>query len=193
MRTLTSHAARGIAIALLAGSAISVTGSGTAQAASLGSKIADMAVGQNGAGPCGKNGKGSYWGRGTKQTGSCAGNGKAAHAWCADFVGWVWWKNGVGGKMIKLNDLASSFKNYAPMHATPKVGDAILYNQQTAKVSDDHVAIVVAVKGEQITVYGGNQGGGNGSVSKRVWKSYKVGSWANPAQQISGYVTPKAG
>ncbi|MEU2791612.1 CHAP domain-containing protein [Streptomyces sp. NPDC007100] len=192
MRKFTSLAARGAAITLLAGSAITVTGVGNAQAASLGAKIATTAEGQLGAGPCGLNGKGSYWGRGTAQTGSCGRNGTEAHAWCADFVGWVWWKNGVGGKMSKLNDLASSFAKYGPMHSTPKIGDAILYNQHTASVEDDHVAIVVGRSGSKITVVGGNQGS-PGDVSSRTWSTYKVGSWANGSQKISGYVTPVAG
>ncbi|RSO46789.1 hypothetical protein DMH15_06605 [Streptomyces sp. WAC 06725] len=126
------------------------------------------------------------------QTGSCGRNGTEAHAWCADFVGWVWWKNGVGGKMHKLDDLASSVTKYAPTHFKPKAGDAILYNQHTATVADDHVAIVVRISGSKITVVGGNQGT-RGSVSTRTWSSYKVGSWANSAQKISGYVTPAAG
>lgn len=192
MRKFTSLAARGVTISLLASTAIAVTGVGTAQAASLGGKVAATAKGQIGAGPCGLNGKGSYWGRGTAQTGSCGRNGTEAHAWCADFVGWVWWKNGVGGKMSKLNNLASSFAKYGPMHSTPKVGDAILYNQHTANTGDDHVAIVVAISGSKIKVVGGNQGR-PGSVSSHTWKSYKVGTWANSAQRISGYVTPKAG
>lgn len=189
MRKLTSLAARSVAVTLLAGSALGVTGVGNAQAASLGENIATMAKGQIGAGPCGLNGKGSYWGRGTNQTGSCGPNGTEAHAWCADFIGWVWWKNGVGGNMKKLNNLASSFAKYAPMHSTPKIGDAILYNLHTSTTADDHVAIVVARSGSKLTVVGGNQGS-PGSVSKRVWNTYKAGTQANPAQRISGYVTP---
>ncbi|WP_185836644.1 CHAP domain-containing protein [Streptomyces sp. WAC 06783] len=128
----------------------------------------------------------------TAQTGSCGRNGTEAHAWCADFVGWVWWKNGDGGKMHKLDDLASSVTKYAPTHFKPKAGDAILYNQHTPTVADDHVAIVVRISGSKITVVGGNQGT-PGSVSTRTWSSYKVGSWVNSAQKISGYVTPAAG
>ncbi|WP_167538352.1 CHAP domain-containing protein [Streptomyces albofaciens] len=192
MRKVTSIAARGAAITLLATSALAVTGAGNAHAASLGAKIAGTAKKQVGAGPCGLNGKGSFWGRGTDQTGSCGRNGTEAHPWCADFVGWVWWKNHVGGRMHKLNDLASSFTRYAPMHAKPKIGDAILYNQHTRDVEDDHVAIVVGISGSKITVVGGNQGN-PGSVSTHTWQSYKVGSWANGTQKISGYVTPVAG
>ncbi|MEV4195822.1 CHAP domain-containing protein [Streptomyces toxytricini] len=191
MRKLTSLAAKGAATALLASTALAASGVAHAQAAPLGAKIATTAKGQIGAGPCGLNGKGSYWGRGTSQTGSCGPNGTEAHAWCADFVGWVWWKNGVGGNMRKLDDLASSFTKYGPMHSTPKVGDAILYNQHTPGVGDDHVAIVVAISGSKITVVGGNQGV-PGSVSARTWKSYKVGTQVNSLQRISGYVTPVA-
>ncbi|MEU3777410.1 CHAP domain-containing protein [Streptomyces sp. NPDC032472] len=192
MRKLTSLAAKGAAITLFASTAIAVTGVANAQAAPLGARIATTAKGQIGAGPCGLNKKGSYWGRGTSQTGSCGPNHTEAHAWCADFVGWVWWKSGVGGRMNKLNNLASSFADYGKMHSTPKVGDAILYNQHTATIDDDHVAIVVAVTGSEITVVGGNQGN-PGSVSSHTWKSYKVGTKVNGTQTISGYVTPVAG
>ncbi|MFJ7265022.1 CHAP domain-containing protein [Streptomyces globosus] len=191
MRKLSSAAAKGAATILLASTAIAVSGIANAQAAPLGAKIATTAKGQIGAGPCGLNGKGSYWGRGTAQTGSCGPRGTEAHAWCADFVGWVWWKNGVGGNMKKLNNLASSFASYGKMHSTPKVGDAILYNQHTTNVFDDHVAIVVAIRGSEITVVGGNQGH-PGSVSTRKWKSYKVGTRLPSGQTISGYVTPVA-
>ncbi|MFJ3202928.1 CHAP domain-containing protein [Streptomyces sp. NPDC086989] len=192
MRKFTSLAAKGAVITLLAGTAIATPGVANAQASSLGTQIAATAKGQIGAGPCGLNGKGSYWGRGTAQTGSCGPNHSEAHPWCADFVGWVWWKNGVGGKMSKLNNLASSFTAYGSMHSTPKVGDAILYNQHTPRIDDDHVAIVVAISGSKISVVGGNQGE-PGSVSPRTWASYKVGTWVNPEQRISGYVTPVAG
>ncbi|MFJ9647236.1 CHAP domain-containing protein [Streptomyces sp. NPDC004244] len=192
MRKLTSLAARGAVVTLLAGAALSVTGVGNAQAASLGANIAATAKGQIGAGPCGLNNKGSYWGRGTKQTGSCGPHHTEAHAWCADFVGWVWWKNGVGGKMNQLDNLASSFTKYGSPHSTPKVGDAILYNLGPDGYENDHVAIVVAISGQKITVVGGNQGI-PGSVSSHTWTSYKVGTKVNNGTQtISGYVTPVA-
>ncbi|MCX4625526.1 MULTISPECIES: CHAP domain-containing protein [unclassified Streptomyces] len=192
MRKFTSLAARGAVITLLAGTALAATGAANAQPASLGANIATTAKGQIGAGPCGLNNKGSYWGRGTAQTGSCGPDHTEAHPWCADFVGWVWWKNNVGGRMSRLGDLASSFTGYGPMHSTPKVGDAILYNQHTSDVGDDHVAIVVAISGSRITVVGGNQGR-PGSVSSHTWTSYKVGTRVNDTQWISGYVTPVAG
>ncbi|WP_329201511.1 MULTISPECIES: CHAP domain-containing protein [unclassified Streptomyces] len=191
MRKLTSLAANGAVVTLLAGTALSVKGVGNAQAASLGANIAATAKGQIGAGPCGLNNKGSYWGRGTKQTGSCGPHHTEAHAWCADFVGWVWWKNGVGGRMNELTDGAASFTDYGSLHGTPKVGDAILYNLGDGRFENDHVAIVVAISGQKITVVGGNQGK-PGSVSAHHWPSYKVGTVVNGTQKISGYVTPVA-
>ncbi|MFH8411221.1 hypothetical protein ACH4FX_41605 [Streptomyces sp. NPDC018019] len=80
----------------------------------------------------------------------------------------MWWRNGVGGKLRKLNNLASSITKGVPMHSKPKIGNAVLYNQHTSGIGDDHAAIVVRISGSEITVVGGNQGSHPGKVSSHT-------------------------
>ncbi|WP_033210633.1 MULTISPECIES: hypothetical protein [Streptomyces] len=49
-------------------------------------EMAALAKSQTGNGPC----AGGGYHNGLNQNNSCNGYGGSAHAWCADFVGWVW-------------------------------------------------------------------------------------------------------
>ncbi|MGW0391589.1 CHAP domain-containing protein [Streptomyces sp. NPDC003042] len=179
------------AIRLTSASALAVTALTTvlvmpASAASLGDNIAVTARAENGNGACAHGG---YVG-GANQNSSCS-NGQRTHAWCADFAGWVWARNGVTG-LSTLNDMALSFYDYGVKYGTlsntPHVGDAVVYNYGGG-YSDDHVAIVTAISGSTVTITGGNQGGYPGYVSTNSTTNWSVGSspWG---QRISGYISP---
>lgn len=134
-----------------------------------------------GPGPCGLSGDG-YYAADTGQADSCS-DGGYAHAWCADFAGWVWQQAGVLG-LGDLNDLAQSFyeygKNNGTTSDTPAVGDAVYYHPDSESLSntgDDHVAIVVAVNDDgTIDTVGGNERPGDGVVQEDVHMPGNVGA-----------------
>ncbi|MET9606322.1 CHAP domain-containing protein [Streptomyces sp. NPDC006512] len=170
----------------LAATAFTMVVASPASAASLGENIAATARAENGNGACAHGG---YVG-GSNQNSSCSG-GQRTHAWCADFAGWVWARNGVKG-LSTLNDMALSFYTYGEkngtLSSTPHVGDAVVYNYGGG-YSDDHVAIVTAINGNNVTITGGNQGGFPGHVSTNTTTNWQVGKspWG---QKISGYISP---
>lgn len=138
-----------------------------------------------GPGPCGLSGDG-YDADGTGQSNSCS-DGGYAHAWCADFAGWVWQQAGVAG-LGGLNDLAQSFYQYGTDNGTtsntPAVGDMVYYHADSESLSDtadDHVAVVVAVNGDgTIDTVGGNETKGDGIVQEDIHMPGYVGAdeWA---------------
>ncbi|WP_354637944.1 CHAP domain-containing protein [Kitasatospora camelliae] len=198
-RTLNRVAHTRLAVtAVLTAAVFGALGAGSAEAATPGSKIAATAKSQLGADACGKNGKGYDGGRG--QTNSCS-RGHEAHAWCADFAGWVWAKNDVR-YVDELTDAAKSFYTYGKkhdtLHNTPKVGDAIVYNYG-GDFKDDHVALVTKVEKNtagkivSIDIIGGNQGAEPGHVTPHPGvKTFKVGQVLF-GKKISGYVSPVTG
>ncbi|MEV6208685.1 CHAP domain-containing protein [Kitasatospora sp. NPDC051914] len=133
---------------------------------------------------------GGYVG-GPNQSSSCTGGTTRTHAWCADFAGWVWARNGVTG-LGTLDDRAASFmdygKKYGTLSQTPHVGDAVVYNYNGSDYAD-HVALVTGVSGDRVTITGGNQGGYPGHVSTNSTTSWRVGQ-APWGQRISGYISP---
>ncbi|MFD7258118.1 CHAP domain-containing protein [Streptomyces sp. NPDC059874] len=170
----------------LAATAFTMVTAAPASAATLGESIAATARAENGNGACAHGG---YVG-GVNQSSSCS-NGQRTHAWCADFAGWVWARNGVKN-LGTLNDMALSFYTYGEkngtLSSTPHVGDAVVYNYG-GSYSDDHVAIVTGVSGDNVTITGGNQGGYPGHVSTATTTNWRVGQspWG---QRISGYISP---
>ncbi|MFD9412767.1 CHAP domain-containing protein [Streptomyces sp. NPDC059989] len=174
--------ASGLAVSVLATIAIT-----PANASPLTDGISATARAENGNGACAHGG---YVG-GPNQSSSCYGGTTTAHAWCADFAGWVWARNGVTGLSV-LDDRAASFmdygKKYGTISNTPHVGDAVVYNYNGSNYAD-HVALVTGVSGGTVTITGGNQGGRPGHVSTNSTSSYSVGS-APWGQRISGYVSP---
>ncbi|MEU9129616.1 CHAP domain-containing protein [Kitasatospora sp. NPDC048540] len=187
------------AAALLLGSGLGLLSAPSAQAAT-GSDIAATAAGQVGNNACGNGGAG-YYASGTGQTSSCSG-GTTAHAWCADFAGWVWAQNGAKNLGV-LNNLANSFQTYANnnqggLSSTPHVGDAVFFHPSgysSSFTEDDHVAIVVAVNGNGTIDYvGGNQGGAPGKVSRNNGMPGTVGAYEwtvnGTAVHLAGYAAP---
>ncbi|MEU6760822.1 CHAP domain-containing protein, partial [Streptomyces sp. NPDC046685] len=170
----------------LAATAFTMVTAAPASAATLGDSIGATARAENGNGACAHGG---YVG-GPNQNSSCEG-GQRTHAWCADFAGWVWARNGVKG-LATLNDMALSFYTYGEKNGTlsntPHVGDAVVYNYG-GSYSDDHVAIVTGISGGNVTITGGNQGGYPGHVSTNTTSNWQVGQspWG---QRISGYISP---
>ncbi|MFF5802646.1 CHAP domain-containing protein [Streptomyces sp. NPDC012746] len=181
-----------IAIRLTSASALAVTALTTvaispAGASPLTDGISSTAQAENGNGACAHGG---YVG-GPNQSSSCRGGTTRTHAWCADFAGWVWARNGVTG-LGTLDDRAASFmdygKKYGTLSNTPHVGDAVVYNYNGSDYAD-HVAVVTGVSGNTVTITGGNQGGYPGHVSTYSTTKWSVGSspWG---QRISGYISP---
>ncbi|MFJ5549608.1 CHAP domain-containing protein [Streptomyces sp. NPDC093225] len=158
-----------------------------ASASPLTDGIAATAKAENGNGYCAHGG---YVG-GPNQSSSCTGGTTRTHAWCADFAGWVWARNGVTG-LATLDDRAASFmdygKKYGTLSSTPHVGDAVVYNYNGGDYAD-HVAVVTGVSGDTVTITGGNQGGYPGHVSTNSTPYWRVGQspWG---QRISGYISP---
>ncbi|MET9951465.1 FG-GAP-like repeat-containing protein [Streptomyces sp. NPDC006339] len=151
--------------------------------------MANTALSQNGNGPC----AGGGYDNGLNQNNSCDGYGGQSHAWCADFVGWVWSKYNVKGQSI-LTDAASSFykygQTYGTLSSTPHVGDAVVYGYSNGWAQ--HVAIVTGVSNGVVTITGGNQSHSSnpeGMVSTASTTSYRVGQ-APWGQVISGYISP---
>ncbi|MFB6808399.1 CHAP domain-containing protein [Streptomyces sp. NPDC056387] len=185
--TLKTTAIRLISASALAVTVLTAVVASPASASTLTDGIAATAKAENGNGACAHGG---YVG-GPNQSSSCYGGTTTAHAWCADFAGWVWARNGVTG-LASLDDRAASFmdygKKYGTISSTPHVGDAVVYNYNGSDYAD-HVALVTGVSGGTVTITGGNQGARPGHVSTNSTSSYSVGSspWG---QRISGYVSP---
>lgn len=185
-RNIKTIAIRIASTSALAATAITMAIVTPASASPLTDGISATARAENGNGACAHGG---YDG-GPNQTNSCSG-GVTAHAWCADFAGWVWSRNGVTG-LASLDDRAASFmdygKKYGTVSSTPHVGDAVVYNYNGSSYAD-HVALVTGISGSTVTITGGNQGGRPGHVSTYSTTSWHVGDspWG---QRISGYVSP---
>ncbi|MFZ3498441.1 CHAP domain-containing protein [Streptomyces sp. 5.8] len=185
-RTIKTIAIRIASTSALAATAFTMVVVNPASASPLTDGISATARAENGNGACAHGG---YDG-GPNQTNSCSG-GVTAHAWCADFAGWVWSRNAVTG-LASLDDRAASFmdygKKYGTISSTPHVGDAVVYNYNGSNYAD-HVALVTAISGNTVTITGGNQGARPGYVSTNPTTSWKVGDrpWG---QTISGYVSP---
>ncbi|MFE6053534.1 CHAP domain-containing protein [Kitasatospora sp. NPDC056446] len=143
-------------------------------------------------GPCAHGG----YVPGDGSSNSCAGNNRASQAWCADFAGWVWGRNGAA-YMNELTPAAASFFDYGRRHGTlhndPRVGDAVVYNYDYSRDWAQHVALVVGVGNGTVTILGGNEGHSSGFSEGRVQQAstsnYSVGS-APWGQRISGYISP---
>ncbi|UQX02339.1 CHAP domain-containing protein [Streptomyces sp. RerS4] len=184
LKTITLRFATTTAVAATAFTMVTAT---PAAADSLGDAIANTARGEIGNGACAHGG---YVG-GPNQNSSCV-NGRTAHAWCADFAGWVWNRNGVKN-LGTLTDAALSFytygEKYGTLSSTPHVGDAVVFNYG-GSYADDHVALVTGFDGTNVTFTGGNQGGGAGSVTTNRTSSWRVGQIPWGSQRISGYISP---
>ncbi|MFJ7204578.1 FG-GAP-like repeat-containing protein [Streptomyces sp. NPDC098789] len=156
------------------------------------SSMASLALAQVGNGPC--DTPGGYWSQNRNQGTSCNGHGGQSHAWCADFVGWIWSHYDVA-RLGSLTDGAASFYAYGQangtLHSTPKPGDAVVFDYSGGHAQ--HVALVTAFDGNKMTVVGGNEGHSRGYtegiVQTESTTSWSVGS-APWSQRISGYISP---
>ncbi|MFF3216397.1 CHAP domain-containing protein [Streptomyces sp. NPDC002886] len=185
-RSIKTIAIRIASTSALAATAFTMVVANPASASPLTDGISATARAEDGNGACAHGG---YDG-GPNQNSSCA-NGRTAHAWCADFAGWVWARNGVTG-LSTLTDGAASFMAYGKKYGTisnqPHVGDAVVFNYNGSDWAA-HVALVTGVSGNTVTITGGNQGGGAGHVSTASTTNWQVGTtlWN---QKVSGYVSP---
>jgi hypothetical protein len=126
------------------------------------------------------------FGRGSSQ--GCP-RGTASEAWCSDFAQYVWTHAGVptGG----ISGWAASFITWGQQHHlvqmgthfTPGVGDAIVWGQRSP-LYGTHVAIIVAVDGQNLTIVSGNSPGGFPGDGIGVWR---WGPFDGPSSTVNGY------
>ncbi len=150
-----------------------------------------------GVGPCGVSG--GFFAQDSGQTSSCTDYGTKAHAWCADFAGWVWQQAGVPG-LGTLDDLAVSFKGYGLVNdtwsSTPAVGDAVYFHPLSGHgTQHDHVAIVTAINEDgTLQTIGGNERTATGIVHEDVELPSAVGAvaWLDDEVpvRVAGYAAP---
>jgi len=165
-------------------------------AAVSGRAIADLAYAQLGKTGCSVNSLG-----GSGFGSSCSHPG----AWCADFLGWVWAKNGVD--VTGINSRAGSVYTAARDHLNgsvlhtdttyrPQAGDAIVFNYSSASGAADHVAVVYNRNAnDTIDIINGN--GTNyagtsypsGVVNMMTGQNGRVGQ-VSEGMTISAFVTP---
>lgn len=115
--------------------------------------------------------------------------GTAAEAWCSDFAQWVWQTSGVptGG----ISGWSASFVTWGAAHHRvqlgthfhAQVGDAIVWGTRSP-LYGTHVAIIVAVQGDEIDVVSGNSGGDLPGYGVGVWRS---GLFVGSSSTVSGY------
>lgn len=145
--------------------------------------------------------------------------GKDVWAWCSEFASWIYYKGGYpfeGGLdggwrhppvegVVKMGNKGGKFETHGAKGYTPKPGDLAIYKNgaNIAASSDlpngwyDHIAIVTEVKGNAMTIIGGNQsGGGGGPTASRVSENkltrLSSGGWdAYKQQTVVGFVSPK--
>jgi MYXO-CTERM domain-containing protein len=167
--------------------------------AATGADIASIAVANLGLGACSTN-----TGGGTAYGSSCTGNGGQPEYWCADFALWVWGQAGVTN-LSGLDAAAGSFYTYGQnngtLHATPSVGDAVVFNYQGGGYAD-HVALVTQVNSDGTieTVSGDWNGTGATEAAFSSTSSVVLNSPAYASTEgttpgimgmtISGYISP---
>lgn len=119
--------------------------------------------------------------------------GDPCHAWCGDFVRYVWQQ--AGAKTDRLSGYSGSFRDYGRANgtwkditATPKVGDAVVWGDSSYQA---HVAIIAEVSGSRFKIVHGNydnDGDGRGEVYETglVDNTNKAGT----GYSIMGYASP---
>ncbi|HXW33171.1 MAG TPA: CHAP domain-containing protein, partial [Acidimicrobiales bacterium] len=155
-------------------------------AAFTGNGVANLALANLGENYCSTNSLG-----GTGFENSCS-----AQEWCADFAKWVWANEGAGDPGT-LTAAAGSFyvygQDYETLSDTPAVGDAVVFNYgYEGAGTAQHVAIVVAVNGSQVTSVGGDEGSGSTTQTTVEEDTYNgaIGYSSYWGMDISGYVAP---
>jgi hypothetical protein len=144
--------------------------------------------------------------------------GKDEHAWCSEFASWVYYKAGYpfeGGLdggwrhppvegVVKMGNKDGKFRAIGAKGYTPKPGDLAIYKGGGSNLgtSDklptdwyDHISIVTEVKGNGITIIGGNQSGNGGPKTSRVSQNNLTrasgGGYSSWGQTVVGFVSPK--
>lgn len=121
--------------------------------------------------------------------------GRGIEDWCADFVSWIYNQagdplsnsnNGNVSSVLALQAIGQSsgkFSYHDSEGYTPKPGDIAVHIGSGI----EHVTLVVAVNGQQITLIGGNQGGRGGPGASSV-SQFTINS---PTEYSTvGYVSP---
>lgn len=116
-------------------------------------------------------------------------------AWCADFASWIYnqagypldpshWNQPAVEQLISIGKKNARFHYHKPDGYTPKPGDMMIWDEGA------HVNLVTAVKGNKVTIIGGNQDGHGGPTTSAV-TSYDVtvGGTAG-GQRNTSFVSP---
>jgi hypothetical protein len=121
--------------------------------------------------------------------------GNPCQAWCGDFVRYVWGQ--AGAKTTGLTGYSGSFRDYGMNHgtwktasATPKVGDAVVWQDATMYA---HVAIISAVNGSTFRILHGNydnDGDGYGEVYETSGYVNSTNTAGIPGGHIVGFASP---
>lgn len=150
--------------------------------------------------------------------------GKQQHSWCAEFTGWIFYKAGYPfhggsdggwrmpwvGDVVAMGNKDEKFKTVSAKGYTPKPGDMAIYqggsnltppSNLAGGVKYDHISIVTEVKGNAMTIIGGNQSGGNGGYGEwynrsrvsenKLTRGSNGGYPSGTLQTVIGFVTPK--
>ena len=110
-----------------------------------------------------ENGANCNYYSGAVGTGTPCAGGWRSEEWCADFARWVYGQ--AQARTTGLSPAAASFYSYGATNhtwkagyssANARVGDAVIYNLNSARTWASHVGIVTAVSGSSIAVTSGN-------------------------------------
>lgn len=116
-------------------------------------------------------------------------------AWCADFASWLYnqagypldpshWNQPAVEQLISIGKKNNRFHYHSSNNYTPKPGDMMIWNE------GDHVNLVTAVKGNKVTVIGGNQDGHGGPTTSAI-TSYDVAvGGISGGQRNTSFVSP---
>lgn len=127
-----------------------------------------------------------------------------AYPWCAAFVSWIFKGTGLVKETASCVEMAQFFKNINRWSRTPEPGDIVFFKYGTNSRWTNHVGIVTAVNGSQITTIEGNTSTGSagsqdngGCVAERKRTLKNVVGFGRPcymdAAPITDHSTLKVG
>jgi len=104
----------------------------------------------------------------------------AAYPWCCTFIWWLLHSSGVPVlKTASCMEMGDYFKKQGRWYTTPQVGDLVFFKFKTNARWTNHIGLVIAVRGNEITTIEGNTSvnsdDNGGAVMKRKRSSNIVG------------------
>jgi N-acetylmuramoyl-L-alanine amidase len=143
--------------------------------------------------------------------------GSDVWAWCSEFASWVYMKAGYEFKgttdgwripyvanVVAMGNKNEKFETHSAKGYTPKPGDLAIYAGGGSNVTPpskpsgdhyEHISIVTEVKGNAMTIIGGNQSGTRGPTTSRVSENKLTrasnGGYSSWGQTVVAFVSPK--